>query len=118
MTDTDHDSYIKRYFDLIHKALSTTLEFEGQFTPEQIENDDKKVIEYYLKDCARHAVSANLSPEECSVIFCGRINRLANRDKREWTEVTERIKENLSVLGKGYVSELYKLQKQIELQCA
>lgn len=51
--------------------------------------EDKRVIEYHLKDVARHAVLENTSTEECIAIFNGRIERLIKGDKQEWENVLE-----------------------------
>lgn len=82
------------------KTTSSQLGFSEQ---------DKRVIEYYLKDVARKAVLEDTSREECVGIFIARIDRLVFSDKSEWERVRELVQQNRRSLISEEIDELDKL---------
>ncbi len=96
-------NYRIAYLMLILKKLKeckTTSSNQLTFT-----EDDKKVIEYHLKDVARESVLTDTSLEECTAIFVSRINRLVLAEKREWERIRELIQKNKGSLSDEEILE-------------
>lgn len=106
--NTDHESYTKRYFELIIEALKK--ETSGEFSTEEIRGEDLNVIEYHLKDCARRAVSSVLSTEGCLAIFGVRIRKLIIGDKDEWSHFKESIESNKRLFSQKALKQIKKLE--------
>jgi hypothetical protein len=112
---TENDAICKEYIHLIIRYLKQHKQYASKpnLTPE-----DKRVLEYHLKDVARHAVLANTSIEECVAIFESRITRLIEGDHDQWEsflEIIRRYKNFLTKLDFITVDEFFRYftKKQI-----
>ena len=79
---TEDEVNRREYILLIIKGLKHC----KTYTVEEINfnTEDKKVIEYHLKDVAQRAVIEDTSQEECIAIFKGRLSRLITGLREEW----------------------------------
>lgn len=86
---TEEEKYRRNYILLILKGLKhckTSIADDMTLNPEE-----KKVVEYHLKDVAQRTVIEDTSQEECVAIFKGRLSRLAKGYREEWINTANLI---------------------------
>jgi len=90
---TDHENFCKRYFEIVLKTLKSKEAID-------LSSEDKRVIEYYLKDVSQHPVSANATIQECVHLFQIRVKLLKDDDEEEWDYFDQSL-----ITNAPYISE-------------
>lgn len=83
--DTEYRlKYIRLIFSNLNKCKKGIKPEELDFTIEE-----KKVVEYYLKDVAQQTVKEHMSLDQCLEIFKERLQKLVSKNQSEWTRISE-----------------------------
>jgi hypothetical protein len=83
-----------------------------------ISPDDKKVIEYYLKDVTRRAILQSASQDECVALFTARIGRLITSDREEWARTLELVRKHSKLLKQKEIIEMDSLHQEFTKKTA
>lgn len=101
---TEDETYRHNYVKLIIKALKHCT----HYSPDSISlfPEDKNVIEYHLRNVARHAVVEDTSTEDCVALFKTRIERLVTGNSEAWTGTLEFVRRHQLLLSQEEIKQM------------